>query len=520
MRPETGTTPGGAAHTAAAAPDAPPTALPLHRQLLRRKPVAAFLADAAAPADGGGLRRTVGTFQLTMIGIGATIGTGIFFALDAAVPEAGPAVTVSFVIAAIAAALTALCYAELASAVPVSGSAYSYAYATLGEFAACAVGWCLLLEYAVSGAAIAVSWGQYLNDLTRRLFGFQMPEALSAPPGAGGYLNVPGAVLVLLCGLLLVRGAKESALVNTVMVLLKLAVLALFVTLGLTGFDSAHLHPFAPMGIAGIGAAASTVFFSFIGLDAVSTAGEEVRDPRRTLPRAIILALLVVTTVYVLVALVGVGAQPWTAFAGQEAGLSAILARVTGAGWPGALLSAGAVLSIVSVTLVVLYGQTRILFSMGRDGMLPAVFHRVDRRTGTPVAGTLIVSGFVALTAAVFPLDVLADLTSLGTLVAFTVVSVGVIVLRRTAPDLDRGFRVPGHPVVPALSVAFCGYLLYGLPPATYLLFAGWLAAALLVYLLYGRHHSRLRLDLSAPPGEPAAPDGLGAPGGADDRHP
>ncbi len=348
--------------------------------------MAAFLADAAAPADGGGLRRTVGTFQLTMIGIGATIGTGIFFALDAAVPEAGPAVTVSFVIAAVAAALTALCYAELASAVPVSGSAYSYAYATLGEFAACAVGWCLLLEYAVSGAAIAVSWGQYLNDLTRRLFGVQMPEALSAPPGAGGYLNVPGAVLVLLCGLLLVRGAKESALVNTVMVLLKLAVLALFVTLGLTGFDSAHLHPFAPMGMAGIGAAASTVFFSFIGLDAVSTAGEEVRDPRRTLPRAIILALLVVTTVYVLVALVGVGAQPWTAFAGQEAGLSAILARVTGAGWPGALLSAGAVLSIVSVTLVVLYGQTRILFSMGRDGMLPAVFHRVDRRTGTPVA--------------------------------------------------------------------------------------------------------------------------------------
>ncbi|MGW7018327.1 APC family permease [Streptomyces decoyicus] len=473
-------------------PGQPPRARPgLRHQLLRRKPPEAFLAEAESPA-GGGLRRTVGAFQLTMIGIGATVGTGIFFALNAAVPEAGPAVLVSFVIGAVAAALTALCYAELASAVPVSGSSYSYAYATLGEFAAYAVGWCLLLEYAVSGAAIAVSWGQYLNDLTQRVFGVQMPAAVSAPPGQGGYLNVPGAVLVLLCGLLLVRGARESALVNTVMVLLKLAVLGLFVTLGATGFDPAHLHPFAPMGMAGIGAAASTVFFSFIGLDAVSTAGEEVRNPRRTLPLAIIGALLAVTTVYVLVALVGVGAQPWTAFAGQEAGLSAILAKVTGAGWPGVLLSAGAVLSIVSVTLVVLYGQTRILYSMGRDGMLPAVFHRVDPRTGTPVLGTALVSGFVAVLAAVCPLDVLADLTSLGTLVAFVVVSVGVIILRRTAPGLDRGFKVPGYPVVPLLSVAFCGYLLAGLPLPTYLMFAGWLALALAVYLGYSRHRSRL----------------------------
>jgi basic amino acid/polyamine antiporter, APA family len=474
----------------------------LRHQLLRRKPVEAFLADAEA-ADGGGLRRTVGVFQLTMIGIGATIGTGIFFALNAAVPEAGPAVILSFAIGAVTAALTALCYAELASAVPVSGSSYSYAYATLGEFAAYAVGWCLLLEYAVSGAAIAVSWGQYLNDLTQRLFGVQMPAAISAPPGDGGYLNLPGAVLVLLCCVLLVRGAKESAMVNTVMVLLKLAVLALFVVLGVTGFDSANLHPFAPMGMAGIGAAASTVFFSFIGLDAVSTAGEEVRNPRRTLPLAIICALLVVTTVYVLVALVGVGAQPWTAFAGQEAGLSAILAKVTGAGWPGVVLSAGAVLSIVSVTLVVLYGQTRILYSMGRDGMLPAAFHRVDRRTGTPVLGTVIVGAFVALMAAVFPLDILADLTSLGTLVAFTVVSAGVIILRRRAPHLERGFKVPGYPVVSVLSIAFCGYLLYGLPLPAYAMFACWIAVALAVYVLYSRHHSRLQAQMAKDEGEP-----------------
>ncbi|GGO97693.1 APC family permease [Wenjunlia tyrosinilytica] len=469
------------------------TDVTFRHQLLRRKPVNAFLADADASAHGGGLRRTVGTFQLTMIGIGATIGTGIFFALDAAVPEAGPAVVLSFVIGAVTAALTALCYAELASAVPVSGSSYSYAYATLGEFAACAVGWCLLLEYAVSGAAIAVSWGQYLNDLTERLFGFHMPDAISAPPGAGGYLNLPGAVLVLMCCLLLVRGAKESAVVNTVMVLLKLGVLALFVVVGATGFHAGNLHPFAPMGMAGVGAAASTVFFSFIGLDAVSTAGEEVRNPRRTLPLAIICALVVVTTVYVLVALVGVGAQPWTSFKGQEAGLSVILSDVTGAGWPGVLLSAGAVLSIVSVTLVVLYGQTRILYSMGRDGILPSAFHRVDARTGTPVLGTVIVGSFVAVLAAVVPLDVLADLTSMGTLVAFAVVSIGVMILRRTAPGLERGFKVPGYPVVPVLSVAFCGYLLYGLPLATYVMFGVWLVMALAVYFFYSRHHSRLQ---------------------------
>jgi basic amino acid/polyamine antiporter, APA family len=461
----------------------------LRRQLLRRKPLHAFTAESDAS---GGLRRTVGPFQLTMIGIGATIGTGIFFVLDSAVPEAGPAVILSFVLAATAAALTALCYAELASAVPVSGSSYSYAYATLGEFAAWAVGWCLLLEYAVSGAAIAVSWGQYLNDLTERLFGFQMPETIAAPPGAGGYINLPGVVLVALCCLLLVRGAKESAVVNTVMVLVKLGVLVLFVVIGATAFHAGNLHPFAPMGIAGISSAASTVFFSFIGLDAVSTAGEEVRNPQRTLPLAIVGALVVVTTMYLLVGLVGVGAQPWTAFKGQQAGLSAILGDITGAGWPAVLLSAGAVLSIVSVTLVVLYGQSRILYTMGRDGMLPGAFRRVSPRTGTPVFTTLLTGGFVALLAAVFPLDMLADLTSMGTLVAFAVVSLGVLILRRTAPELKRAFRVPGYPVVPVLSVVACGYLLYELPLDTYLLFGGWLALALVVYLFYSRRNSRL----------------------------
>ncbi|MXM65910.1 amino acid permease [Streptomyces sp. HUCO-GS316] len=470
------------------------------QQLFRRKPLHSFAADQGT--DGaGGLRRTVGPFQLTMIGIGATIGTGIFFALGTAVPEAGPAVLVSFLVAAIAAGLTAFCYAELASAVPVSGSAYSYAYATLGEFAAWAVGWCLLLEYAVSGAAIAVSWGEYLNDLTERLFGLRMPDAIAAPPGDGGYINLPGVVLVGLCCLLLVRGARKSALVNTVMVLVKLAVLVLFVVVGATAFDSGNLQPFAPLGVSGIGTAAATVFFAFIGLDAVSTAGDEVRNPRRTLPLAIMGALFVVTTVYILVALVGVGAQPWTAFEGQEAGLSAILGEITGAGWPAALLSAGAVLSIVSVTLVVLYGQSRILYTMGRDGMLPGAFHRVNPHTGTPVFATVVTAAFMAVLTAVFPLDTLADLTSMGTLAAFSVVSLGVLILRRTAPDLERGFRVPGHPVVPVLSLLACGYLIYKLPLDTYLLFGGWLAVACVVYFLYSRRNSRLEAYPEAAPG-------------------
>ncbi|WEO99989.1 amino acid permease [Streptomyces sp. FXJ1.172] len=481
----------------------PPNDVRTRQQLLRRKPVSAFLADAEAGAEqgeahGSGLHRTVGSFQLTMIGVGATIGTGIFFTLSTAVPQAGPAVMLSFVIGAITAALTALCYAELTSAVPVSGSSYSYAYATLGELAAWVVGSCLLLEYAVSGAAIAVSWGQYLNDLTQRLFGFTMPAAIAAPPGDGGHVNLPGVALVVLCCLLLMRGAKESALVNTAMVLIKLGVLLLFIVIGITGFHSANLRPFAPLGFAGISAAASSVFFSFIGLDAVSTAGEEVKNPQKTLPRAIISALLVVTAFYCLVAMVGVGAQKWTLFNGQDAGLSAILQRVTGQSWPGAILSAGAVISIVSVTLVVIYGQTRILYSMGRDGMLPPVFHRVSARSGTPVVNTLIVGAFIALLAAFVPLDWLANLTSMGTLVAFAVVSVGVIVLRVREPELTRGFKVPGYPVVPALSVLFCGYLIWNLPADTFVLFAGWLLLALVVYLGYSRRHSRLAANEAA----------------------
>jgi basic amino acid/polyamine antiporter, APA family len=462
------------------------------RSLFRRKPVEAFVTETKPDAEGGELSRSIGLFQLTMFGVGATIGTGIFIVLTEAVPEAGPAVILSFVLAGITAALTAVCYAELASTIPVSGSSYSYTYATLGEITAFGVAACLLLEYGVSSAAVAVGWAQYLNELFASVFGFRLPDAIIAAPGEGGIFNLPAIVLVTLCCLLLVRGTRESATANTIMVLIKIAVLIFFVIIAFTAFNGSNFTPFAPFGIAGIGVAASSIFFTFIGLDAVSTAGEEVHNPRRTLPLAIIFATIIVTTVYILVAIAAVGAQRYQDFEGQAAGLAVILRNITGSSWAPAVLSAGAIISIFSVTLVTLYGQTRILFAMGRDGMLPQIFHRLNATTLVPVRNTIIVGLFVGALAGFVPLGVLIDLTSMGTLVAFTVVSIGVIILRRTQPDLPRGFRVPGYPVTPILSAGFALYIISRLPFTTFALFAVWLGVAAMIYFSYSRNHSRL----------------------------
>jgi basic amino acid/polyamine antiporter, APA family len=281
--------------------------------------------------------------------------------------------------------------------------------------------------------------------------------------------------------------------VNTVMVLIKLGVLVLFTAVGLQGWESDNLSDFAPFGFSGITSAAGIIFFSYIGLDAVSTAGEEVKNPRRTMPLAIIFALLIVTSIYILVAIVAVSAQPMADFEGQEAGLAAILEDVTGASWPATVLAAGAVISIFSVTLVVIYGQTRILFAMGRDGMVPPLFHKVNPRTLTPVPATIICAVVISLLAGVLPIDFLAEMTSIGTLVAFLVVSIGVIVLRRTQPDLPRGFKVPGYPVTPVLSVAGCIWIIQDLRAVTIYVFLGWAAVALVWYFFYGIRHSALR---------------------------
>jgi amino acid transporter len=469
-----------------------PTPTSLWGQVLRRKPVTEMAAETGADTDKGELDRSIGLFQLTAFGIGATIGTGIFIVLTQAVPVAGPAVIWSFAFAGVVAGLTAICYAELASTVPVSGSSYSYTYATLGEGIAVIVAACLLLEYGVASAAVAVGWSQYLNELFDNLFSWTIPHAVADAPEEGGVINLPAVILIGMCTLLLIRGASESAKVNTVMVMIKISVLILFIAVGVTGWESDNLSNFNAKGFDGITSAAGIIFFSFIGLDAVSTAGEEVKNPRRTLPLAIITALIVVTTIYVLVAVVAVAAQPAAEFEGQDAGLAAILEKVTGSTWPATVLAAGAVISIFSVTLVSIYGQSRILFAMGRDGMIPPIFHRINPRTLTPVPATIICAVVISLLAGLLPIEFLAEMTSIGTLVAFTVVSIGVMVLRQRAPDLPRGFKVPLYPILPLASIAGCIWIISDLRAVTIYVFFGWSAVALIFYALYSRHHSAL----------------------------
>jgi basic amino acid/polyamine antiporter, APA family len=476
----------------------PTPALSLQRQMLRRRPVSG--APVAAEAADH-LQRSLGTFLLTMFGVGETVGAGIFIVLSQSVPQAGPAVVISFVIAGIAAGLAAVCYAEMASAVPVSGSAYSYCYATLGELAAMGVAACLLLEYGVSTAAVAVGWSEYLNKLLDNVFGFHLPQAISAGPwdSEPGVINLPAIALVAMCAMLLIRGASQSAKTNAVMVLIKLTVLVIFAAIAFTAFKADRFHDLAPFGISGISLAAGTIFFTYIGLDAVSTAGDEVKDPQHTMPRAIIYALLIVTAIQLLVVVAAMGSQPWQEFSGEEAVLAVILDHITGNTAGSSLVSAGAVISIFSVTLVTLYGQTRILFTMGRDGLLPATFSKVNPRTMTPIGNTVIVSLVVAALAALVPLDRLAETVSIGTLTAFIVVSAGVIVLRIQQPDLRRGFKVPGYPLTPILSIAACSYILFSLHWYTWIAFSAWLAVALIYYLAWGRRHSALNADHTTP---------------------
>ena len=471
-----------------------PSPISLADQMLRRRPV---IGAPVAHGASENLERSIGTFQLTMFGVGATVGTGIFFVLSEAVPEAGPAVIISFIIAGIAAGLSAICYAEMASAVPVSGSSYSYAYTTLGEFVAMGIGACLLLEYGVSISAVAVGWSGYVNKLLDNLFGVQVPEVLSAAPwdDAGGLINLPAVLLIVMCAVLLIRGASESAVVNTIMVVIKLGVLLLFVVIALTAYNSDHFAGFWDAGFSGITLAASGIFFSYIGLDAVSTAGDEVKNPQKTMPRAILAALIIVTSFYVLVAFAALGSQPTAEFGSPEqstAGLAVILENITGSTWASTVLAAGAVISIFSVALVVMYGQTRILFAMGRDGLLPSLFAKVNPRTMTPVNNTVIVAVVCSLLAGFVPLGNLLDMVSIGTLIAFITVSIGVIVLRVREPDLERGFKVPFYPITPILSVAACLLVLWGLHWYTWIAFGAWVGVALLFWAFWSRHRSAL----------------------------
>jgi APA family basic amino acid/polyamine antiporter len=452
------------------------------------KPVDAHLEDSRS----GGLKRAVGLLDLTALGLGAIIGTGIFVILGEAIGDAGPAIVLSFILAGITCAFSALSYAELASSIPVSGSAYTYAYATLGELLAWIIGWDLILEYAVSVAAVSVGWGQYLNSLIDSIVGARLPDAISQPPGEGGIVNLPAAFLVLAVTAVLILGVKESARANTIMVFVKVAVLLLFLALAFTAFNSDNVTPFMPEGFGGVTTAAAVIFFAYIGFDAISTSGEEVKRPGRDLPIAIIGSLAIATVLYCLVAIAAVGAFPWERLNGVEAPLATVLTDGVGTSWGAGLISVGALVAITSVVLTVLYGQTRIMFAMSRDGLVPRRFSRLGRRQ-TPVFVTALFGGLIAILAATVPLEILFELVNIGTLFAFVIVNAGVVVLRRTRPDMERGFRVPWVPVVPIIGALLCFYLMRELTFETWARFLGWLALGIVIYLAYGRRHSKLQ---------------------------
>lgn len=451
-----------------------------------------LLDESGADLEGHGLRRSMGLFQLVCFGVGAIVGTGIFVGLSDSVAEAGPAVVISFVLAAITCIFTAFSFAELGGAIPVSGSSYSFAYATLGERVAFLVGWCLLLEYGVSVSAVAVGWSQYVNELLGSLTGWTLPAALSSGPGDGGVVNLPAIVVVMMAAALLVRGVRESATATAAMAVLKIGILVAFCAIAFSAFQDGNLSPFASHGMAGVTAGASVAFFSYIGFDAITTAGEEVKNPRRNIPIAIMICIGLVTLLYCAVALGAIGALGADAVSDKPAALSLVVDQVTGSDVGGGIIAFGAVVAIASVVLAVMYGQTRILMSMSRDGLIPRVFERVSPKTRTPVANTWIVATVFAVPAAFSSLDAVVNLTTIGTLAIMAVVNIAVIALRRRNPELKRSFRVPLYPLSPILGVGFCLYLMYGTGWTTWVQFVVFLAVGALVYAGYGRSRSRL----------------------------
>ncbi|MEA2228087.1 MAG: basic amino acid/polyamine antiporter, family [Solirubrobacteraceae bacterium] len=467
---------------------------------LARKPTEDLVREAGGDE---GLRRAVGALDLTALGIGAIIGTGIFVIIGEAIADSGPSIVLSFALAGVTCLFSALSYGELASSIPVSGSAYTYGYATLGELVAWIIGWDLILEYGVSVAAVAVGWGGYLQSLLASLLGVHLPDAIAGPPGDGGTVNVPAVFLVLAVAGLLIYGIRESARTNTVMVFVKVGILIFFILVGFAHINGANFSPWAPKGTGGTVDAAALIFFAYIGFDAVSTSGEEASNPQRDLPIAILGSLLIATLIYILVAIVAVGLAPADKLAGSKAPLSDAIKIGAGLDWAGDVLSFGALVAITSVTLTILYGQTRIFFAMSRDGLLPGIFARLSARR-TPAFTTAMFGVLIAALAAFVPLAEIAKLVNIGTLFAFVIVNIGVMVLRRTAPDLERGFRVPFVPWFPLIGTALCIYLMSRLEAVTWLRFGGWLLVGLVIYFAYGRTHSRLQRGKGADVGRPA----------------
>ena len=490
-------------------------------QLFRCKPIAELLPDSEHS-----LKRVMGAGDLIMLAIGAVIGAGIFGAIGTAAAGqigangevirqgAGPALVFSFILLGAACALAGLCYAELASMIPQAGSAYVYSYATLGELVAWIIGWDLILEYAVGNVAVAISWGDYFNTLLKGV-GIVMPAwlttgyrtaLLSADPAIHGLLesantphiagipiviHVPAFAIVMLITVLLLRGVKESVTANNIVVVIKLLALGLFIAVGATHINTANLHPFAPNGFTGIHQGAAIVFFAYIGFDAISTAAEETKNPQRNLPIGILGGLAICTFIYVIIGFVLTGMVPYKELAVADPLSRALqLAGFNAVGW---IVALGAAVSMSAVLLVFQYGQPRIFFAMARDGLLPQWAAKIHPRTKIPSITTLFTGIVVAVWSLVGDADETYDLTNIGTLFAFTLVSVGVLVLRYKEPDRPRPFRVPFVWPVTILSAAGCLFIMKGLPHQAWERFGIWLAIGLALYFVYGYQHSRLR---------------------------
>lgn len=480
----------------------------------RVKSLDAILRTAAKKS----LPRSLGAFQLTMLGVGAVIGTGIFVLTAEAAQKAGPGMMVSFIIAGLVCAVAALCYAEMSAMVPVSGSAYTYSYAVMGELIAWMVGWALILEYAVAAGAVSVGWSGYLIGALENAFKIDIPDALVLGPFDGGTINLPAMLVAGLVTWLLVLGTRESARINSILVAIKIVALTLFVALAIPVMKMENFEPFAPLGFGGIGAAAASIFFAYVGFDAVSTAAEETKNPQRNMPIGLIGSLGICTIFYILVAagVIGsVGAQPVTNAAGiaLEPGskeLTAQCAAIGGQavtcskealawtlreiGWPqiGNLIGLAAILALPSVILMMMFGQTRIFFVMSRDGLLPEAFSRIHPKYNTPHVITVITGIAVALFAAFFPVGQLANISNSGTLFAFAAVSIAVMVLRRTDSSRVRPFRTPFLYVVAPLAILGCGYLFYELDVKSKYLFVIWTALGLVVYYAYSYSRSHV----------------------------
>ena len=473
----------------------------------KRKPLGLLIAEASD--DEKGLRRTLSSRALVALGIGAIIGAGLFSLTGiAAADHAGPAVTLSFILAAVGCAFAGLCYAEFASMIPVAGSAYTYSYATMGEFVAWIIGWDLVLEYALGAATVGVSWGSYLNKLLAQ-FGMSIPPEFASAPAEGGMINLPAIFIVSLLSLLLVRGTKESALVNNVLVVVKIIVVLLFIILGWQFINPDFHIPFIPEyvpehidpvtgekvgefgGMAGIAAGAGLVFFAFIGFDAVSTAAQEAKNPQKGMPIGILGSLLICTLLYVLFSYVMTGLIPYTEFKG-DASPAATAFAVTGYDF----LQTGLIVAILagytSVILVMLMGQSRVFYSMSKDGLLPRFFGEVHPKFRTPWKTNIFFMVFVSIFAGFVPIKDLGHMVSIGTLFAFSLVCAGILIMRKTMPDAQRSFRVPLVPFVPIAGIVVCFYLMFALPSESWLRLLLWMAFGVAIYFLYGKQHSKL----------------------------